>query len=307
MIRHGFSVALIVALIGLTLIPFWQSARACDCELIEPDVAYQQALIIFTGKVEKVTELTREVVQDGKPVMSSEGRVAHFTVEEYFKGGGGPEIDLRGGNTDCDIHFESGKRYIIYASQNGQTGALGAFSCSRTQPLTDYTKPDISYLRRVAGGDRPTMLYGFVFKNTGVTAKRGEPDPLSDLRVTVEGEGKRLELKTDASGYFEDYDLPPGSYHVNTAVTGKLRGAEEKTVALKSGSVASMIFRTTTMGSLNGRVIDQEGQPVGEIMVELQVPGSPPGMGHSQKSCAGRCRRALRAPGIRGRDLHTSR
>ena len=121
------------------------------------------------------------------------------------------------------------------------------------------------------------MLYGFAFKNTADTAKRGEPEPLGNLMVTVEGEGNRLELRTDASGYFETYDLPPGNYHVRTGVTGKLRGAEEKTVELKSGSVASMIFRTTTMGSLNGRVIDQEGQPVGEIMVELSFPGETPG------------------------------
>src|SRR6266478_2721045 len=147
--RHIFSVALILALVGLTLIPLWQSARACSCPLIEPDTAYQQAFLIFTGKVEKVTELTREVVQDGKAFQSSEGRVTNFTVEEYFKGGGGPEIELRGGNTSCDINFEGGKRYLIYASQDPQTGALGAFSCSRTQPLSNYTKADLSYLARV--------------------------------------------------------------------------------------------------------------------------------------------------------------
>ena len=67
MIRHSFSVALILALVGLTMIPFLQSARACSCPFIEPDVAYQQAFLIFTGKVEKVTELTREVAQEAKP------------------------------------------------------------------------------------------------------------------------------------------------------------------------------------------------------------------------------------------------
>jgi len=271
MFRHSFLPVLVLAL--TVLISVSHSLRACVCGAIEPDAAYQNAFLVFTGTVEKVTELTRESVHDGKPVMASEGRVTRITVEEYFKGSGGPEIELRGANTSCDIGFEAGKRYIVYASQNRQTGALEAFSCSRTRLLDDYAKADISYLRRAARGERPTMLYGFAFKNTGDSAKRGQPDPLVDLAVTVEGEGKRLELKTDARGYFEAFDLPPGRYRIHTGVTGKLRGADAQTVELGSG-VASVMFRTTTLGSLSGRVVDREGRPVSELQVELLQAGS---------------------------------
>ena len=273
MIRHSFLTAVVLALTALTLMSASQSTHACSCPRIQPDAAYQNAFLIFTGTVEKITELTREVVQDGKTVPGSDGRVVRITVDEYFKGAGGPEIELHGGNTSCDIGFEAGKRYIVYATQEGQTGALGAFACSRTRLLDDYSKPDISYLRRAARGERPTMLYGFVFKNVGDFAKRGSPDMLSELSVTVEGAGKRLELKTDARGYFETFDLPPGSYRIYTGVTGKLRGAEAQAVELVSG-VTSVTFRTTTMGSLSGRVVDREGRPVNELMVELLQPGS---------------------------------
>ena len=271
MSRHNFLPALVLALTVLMSVS--HSSRACVCGAIEPDAAYQNAFLVFTGTVEKVTELTREGVHDGKPVMASEGRVTRITVEEYFKGTGGPEIELRGANTSCDIGFEAGKRYIVYASQNRQTGAFEAFSCSRTRLFDDYAKADISYLRRAARGERPTMLYGFAFKNTGDSAKRGQPDPLVELAVTVEGEGKRLELKTDARGYFEAFDLPPGSYRIHTGVTGKLRGADVQTVELGSG-VASLMFRTTTLGSLSGRVVDREGRPVSELQVELLQAGS---------------------------------
>lgn len=273
MARHSFLPALVLALTGLMLMSMSHSTRACVCGAIEPDAAYQNAFLVFTGTVEKVTELTREIVRDGKPLLTSGGPVTRITVEEYFKGTGGAEIELRGSNTSCDIGFEAGKRYIVYATQNGQTGALGAFTCSRTRLLDDYAKPDISYLRRAARGERPTMLYGFAFKNTAESAKRGQPEPLGELRVTVEGEGKRLELKTDARGYFETFGLPPGSYRIHTGMTGKLRGAEAQTVELGSG-VVSLIFRTTTMGSLSGRVIDREGRPVSELHVELLLAGS---------------------------------
>lgn len=267
---HNFVPAF--ALTVLVLISAPHSARACVCGAIEPDAAYQDAFLVFTGTVEKVTELTREIVQDGKRFPGYDGHVVRIAVEEFFKGTGGTEIELRSGNTSCDIGFEAGKRYIVYASQNGQTGALGAFSCSRTRLLDDYAKPDISYLRRAARGERPTMLYGLALKNTGDSAKRGESEPLGELPLTVEGAGKRLELKTDARGYFETFDLPPGSYLIHTAVTGKLRGAEAQTVELGSG-VASVIFRTTTMGSLSGRVVDREGRTVSELDVELLQAG----------------------------------
>jgi len=275
--RHSFLTAAALATTLLVFMLVSRSASACMCGAIEPDLAYQNAILVFTGTVAKITDLTRDVVHEGKPRLESYGRIVRITVEESFKGNGATEIELRSENSSCDISFEAGKRYIIYATQNLQTGALGAFTCSRTKLLDDYAKPDISYLRRLVRGEQPTMLYGFAFRNTAESAKRGQPDPLGSLTVTVEGEAKLLELKTDARGYFETFDLKPGSYSISTGVTGKLRGAEAQTVELRS--VASVMFQTTTMGSLSGRVVDQEGRPVRELQVELLQPGvaQPPG------------------------------
>jgi 5-hydroxyisourate hydrolase-like protein (transthyretin family) len=271
MYRHSFlsAHALVLTVLVLTSMP--RTTRACMCGLLEPDLAYQNASLVFTGSVDRITELTRETVHEGKPALASDGRIVRITVEEYFKGTGGAEVELRSENTSCDIGFEAGKRYIVYASQNPQTGAFGAYACSRTRLLDDYAKPDISYLRRATHGERPTMFYGFAFKNTAHSAKRGEPERLANLAVTVEGEGKRLELKTDPSGYFETFDLAPGSYRVHTGLTGKLRGAEAQSVELRT--VASVSFRTTTMASLSGRVVDRDGRPVSELNVELLQPG----------------------------------
>lgn len=252
--RHRF---LSVAVLVILLFTVPRSVRACMCPMIEPDGAYQNAAVVFTGTAKKITELNR-VVREGSLDLSPAGRIVRFAVEEYFKGGADAEIELRGGNSSCDINFESGKRYLVYASPNPQTGALGAFSCSRTRLLDDYAKPDISYLRRIIRGERPTMLYGFAYKNTAESANR-EPDPLGELAVTVEGDGKRINLKTDARGYFETFELQPGRYRISTGVTGKLRGGDAQTVELMT--IASVIFGTTTLGSLSGKVMDQEGRP----------------------------------------------
>src|SRR5262249_24664770 len=91
------------------------------------------------------------------------------------------------------------------------------------------------------------------------------------------GQGKRLDLKTDASGYFETFELPPGTYRVHTSLTEKLRGADERAVELRGAAVASVIFHTTSMGSLRGRLVDEDGRPVKELHVELLPAGGVPG------------------------------
>jgi len=268
MIRSKFLFALALALSAITLMFLSHSARACSCMIIEPDMAYNQAFIVFLGTVEKITEPPRQTLPGGITVMGPDGPVTRLKVEQYFKGTGDAEIELHGGNTTCDIRFEVGKQYVVYATRNEQTGTLGAFTCSRTRLLDNFAKADISYLRRIVRGGRPTMFYGYVFRSRPEVGF-GDPDRVGDLSVTVEGEGKRYELKTDAGGYFEVYDLAAGSYRVRTGLTGKLRGAEEKTIEVASGAVVSYIFRTTPMGGLLGRVVDREGKPIAEITVEI--------------------------------------
>lgn len=274
----GRIISLVLGLIAISTSP---SAHACLCPIIEPDVAYQNAVIVFSGAVEKITDHKRTIeqkreientVQLGLPTII-DGRTVRLKVEEYFKGSGAAEIDLRISNTSCDIFFEEGKRYIVYANREGNTRELVAHACSRTRLIDDYAKPDISYLRRVSSGEQPTMLYGFVFKNSPESAKLGRPESPGDLSVFIEGYGKRIELKTDAGGYFETFDLPAGSYRVTTSLTGKLRGAEAKTIDLKT--VASIMFRTTMLGSLSGRLIDKEGRPVRDLQLELVGAATP--------------------------------
>src|SRR4030095_12926656 len=139
--RHSFLTAAVLATTLLTFMLVSRSASACQCGGIEPDLAYQNAILVFTGTVEKTTPLT-----------------VRLTVEEPFKGNVGTEIELRSNRSSCDISFEVGKRYVVYASQDLETGALGASTCNRTKILDDYAKPDMSYLRRVVRGERPTML-----------------------------------------------------------------------------------------------------------------------------------------------------
>src|SRR5215475_1545517 len=133
--------ASVILLAALILISVVQSVPACSCPLIEPDTAYQNAIVVFSGTVEKVTEITRESVDDGKTRVTSDGRIALVKVEQYFKGSGGKTIELRSRNSSCDINLEAGKRYIVYATRDVESGELAAYTCSRTKLMDDYSKP----------------------------------------------------------------------------------------------------------------------------------------------------------------------
>jgi protocatechuate 3,4-dioxygenase beta subunit len=277
MARRTLSLAVAIALTVLAVVSTPRAARACGCGFVQPDDAYNDAALVFVGTVAETAYRPRKVVEDGRTTDGVSVQVVRFAVEEYFKGGGDASVELdgdrEGWHNSCQLGFSVGTRYLVYASHNPWTGGLGAYSCSRTTAIVDGPLPDLSYLRRVASGETPTMLYGSVSRSRWTYDSRIASEPLAGLPVTIEGNGAKLELTTDASGYFETFDLAPGTYRVTTGVTGKLRRADAQTVELARGRVASVGVLATSMGSLRGRVVDRDGAPVDDIAVNILPAG----------------------------------
>ena len=89
MLRHRF-LALGFIVVWLLIGSGTPRVGACGCPIIEPDAAYQQALLVFTGTVNSVTAIAYPAGHNGRPLPISQGHVTHLTVDEYFKGTGGP-------------------------------------------------------------------------------------------------------------------------------------------------------------------------------------------------------------------------
>lgn len=81
MAHHRFSVAFGLTLAGLMFVVASQRVYACSCPPIEPDAAYLNAALVFTGTAVKVDWASSEVLKDGKPKQDAEGRFVHQAFE----------------------------------------------------------------------------------------------------------------------------------------------------------------------------------------------------------------------------------
>ncbi len=139
----------------------------CVCDMSESFAkAFKESTAVFSGKyigaeyrkgiVNELVELSFYPPQEKK---SYEILVLKFQVEKSWKGTAKKEAVLitneakfSDGSTsvsDCDLSFEKGKRYLIYAY--GKKNELQTNACSRTAALKN-AKND---LKRLGAGRRP--------------------------------------------------------------------------------------------------------------------------------------------------------
>src|SRR5207253_2413247 len=104
------------------------------------------------------------------------------------------------GGGDCGYDFHAGTDYVVYAYKNA-AGQLETGICSRTRPLADAAE-DVAYIHAVATAP-PTGE---------IRIGRGLPGAVPDAKVTIEGNGARYELTTDAAGQATVGGVPPGEY-----------------------------------------------------------------------------------------------
>jgi len=121
---------------------FADAGFSCVCDTPGVAVAFKRASVVFAGEV----------------ISINRGR-AKFRVGRSWKGVSSSEVTLiMGGavlrrskkhyevaaHTSCDIEFERGEKYLVYASDGG--GYLRAWTCSRTARLA-YAQDDLKELK----------------------------------------------------------------------------------------------------------------------------------------------------------------
>jgi len=103
---------------------------------------------------------------------------------------------------------------------------------------------------------------------SGVVRDAGTGAPVADAGVTLQlPNGKTVAARVDAQGQYTLNGIPAGTYRVNASgplETGQtLTPQQEKAVTLPAGlKVTSLDFRLPSMGIINGRVLDENNDPV---------------------------------------------
>lgn len=197
----------LLILISFAWIPFiGEEVRGCTC--VESNVpvcsAYWRADAVFAGQLVEITPVEKKSHNQLPTVM------LHFIVEQPFRGVEGNRVDVETlHGTSCDMTFEKGERYLIYASREKDTNQLFAGPCTRTENL-EFADEDLNYLRTVTHSGAKESILGRLL--------RDKYEVLPGLKVTVQGDGKTFETKTDENGDFSVQLPGSGIYTVRAFI-----------------------------------------------------------------------------------------
>jgi hypothetical protein len=183
-----------------------EEARGCSCYEYNVPVcaAYWRADAVFAGQLIDITPVEKKSENEVSTVM------LHFIVEQPFRGLEGDRVDVETlHGSSCDMTFEKGERYLIYASREPDSNQLFAGPCTRTTELKNADN-DLDYFRSVTQQGAKETILGRLVSNTY--------EPLPGLKVIVQSGDEKVEAKTDTNG---DFSVPvpgPGKYTVKAFI-----------------------------------------------------------------------------------------
>src|SRR5687767_14824656 len=199
---------LLLIVISLACIPFVTGeARACSCLEYDTPVcaAYWRADAVFVG-----------LLRDKTPVDKTADTIIphatlHFIVEQPFKGVAATQLNVETmSGTSCDMRFDVGKRYLIYASLDPHNNnQLFAGPCTRTNEAK-YAEADLDYIRAVTQQGVKESIAGRFLLHRHVV--------MPGLKITVQGGDKTFETTTDEKGDFSVSLPASGNYKVRASV-----------------------------------------------------------------------------------------
>lgn len=211
-----YSICFAILLLLLIIAP---DSYGCVCVEVTPETAFENAKVVFIGKMIEGTEKNVGDATDASKRRIEAGDVT-FEIDAFdgFKG-----IDSRGTitlkvpsnkGTSCGPYgLIPGERYVVYAYANGDEPekTLSTGACTRTALLSE-AKEDIEFFRRLQEIGYGTIK-GYISLDTRrIENSEGEPYRLPDIKLRITGPDTALSLEIDKFGNFETSGLRAGTY-----------------------------------------------------------------------------------------------
>jgi len=267
-------IILLIAVPTVSLLSVFSTrVEACQCTVetlsgLHPCQAYWSSAAVFVGQVTEISILSRDL---GDGITGHRQKLVHFSIEQSFRGVQGAAVEvLTGmGSSDCGYDFKQGERFFVYAYRNKEDGKLVAGMCSRTRPLSKASA-DIEYARAVASGKTGGIIYGIVLRYTRYTyLDYGRHKGIEGVPITIEGNDRRFSLLTDDEGRFQQDGLPAGRYKVWAEPPENLRRLSAQEVVVVEGGCAAADFQPTSLGAINGKLVNSDGEPASKVTIKL--------------------------------------
>ena len=249
----------------------------CSCATRPPAYAFNDARVVFIGRMLGGTHKMSLKDEAGKPYVIEAGEV-RFAIEEVFKGSQVEQVTIQVASDEdnsCGPYgLKRGERYVVYAYVYKQDDkVLSTGVCTRTKMVSSqYAKEDLDFLHNLPpagiGGDLQGMIWADL-------KSQGGTKPLSDVNVKITGPGDQtISVFTDKAGEFSVKQLKPGKYKVEPVFPPNY-GSENKSteVNIDDRGKARVGFEAYIDGRVSGRVLDKDGKTFNSIFVELAGDG----------------------------------
>lgn len=193
---------------------------------------------------------------------------ARLSVEETFRGEISSEITYEG--KDCYYPFKQGEKYLIYAQKTADGKLYLTRDTTRTRLLSEAGE-DLEYIRNLSGMPDGGRIYGKVYNHVQPATLRGyitSERVMPGVKVVAEASGQRHETTTDSTGSYEFLRLPEGIYKMRALVPKYFSGVEAES-RLSNKGCAPVNFSIQATGTIAGKVLAPDGQPVYNAMVSV--------------------------------------
>ncbi len=270
-------------IVALCLFSFPSTVFACSCLTSDPAGAFNEAKVVFIGRMLGGTQKLSLQDRAGKRFTIEAGKV-RFAVEEIFKGSNAEQftVDINSHEgTSCGPYgLKRGKRYVVYAygSENDEN-ILSTGVCTRTDLAdSEDAKEDLDFLRNLPPAGTGGSMHGRIWADH----RAGGATPLPDVRVKISStDGQVITAFTDQNGEFKVKQLKPGKYKVEPEFpanyTSENKFAE---VNVDDRGTAGVGFEAYIDGRVAGRVVDKEGNSFNFTFLKM-VGGGKTVYGHS--------------------------
>lgn len=229
------------------------AAHACVCAPKAPPCETMFLGTVFVGKVVGTAQVRGTAVTT-------------FAVIEtlYSRTALGARIDVQYDQESCEMSFEDGATYVVYAS--GPLGALETGVCTRTHRVAGPLGSDEDVRFARAGVKRTNAVV-----DGKVTVRERMEQSLPRAGVVLRVAGTRQTATTVADGSFH-VEVPPGSYTLEVVTPG-LKPWESWPLQLDvphPAACARPVIDLRWDGRIAGRVTDAAGDPIAGVPVAAE-------------------------------------
>ena len=240
-------------------------ANACDCVSGgKPCHDYWNAAAVFTGTVIYSSTTTSK-----RGEYDVRERLVRFNIDQAFRGVKGKEVEVRTGlgDSDCGYNFRLGGQYLVYAY--GDEDKLATGICSRTRPVSEAAD-DLAYFQGLATAEPGATISGEVKRLDQAARSEERFQPVSDVKIVIEGPSTRVEAVTDKKGNYRVSGLAPNTYKVRVELADGLsiHNPEQEAKVFDRGC-AQISFWIESDTRVRGKVFDAQGQPATDVLMEL--------------------------------------